>query len=301
MEEKFLESFDKTKIYTYEWNDVEKPVGVVQVIHGMAEHAERYGEFARALNNAGYIVFADDHRGHGKTSGVQKLGLYDGNDIFEDTLQDEVFFSKMLKEKYHLPLYVFGHSYGSFLCQAYIEKCDIYEKAILCGSALMKNRPEIFFAKMIAKLTLLNKGKDAPAKLIEKINYGGYLKKVKVGSWLNSDQAKAQEYYKDRFNGKPLSAKFYVDFFSAFGRIYRREYTDKIDRNKPILIISGKCDPVGNMGKSVAELYHFYIGLDVKNVKMKLYDGARHEILNEPIREQVYADIIAFLKDKNGK
>jgi len=296
MKEEFFESFDKAKIYSYEWNEVEKPVGVVQIIHGMAEHAKRYDEFARKLNEEGYIVFADDHRAHGKTSGVERLGLYDGVDLFEDTLQDEIFISKMLKEKYKLPLFIFGHSYGSFLCQAYIEKSKLYEKAILCGSALMKNRLDVKFAKIIAKITAKHKGKDAPAKLIEKINYGGYHKKVKLGSWLNSDEAKAKEYYKDKFNGKPLSAKFYIDFFSAFDRIYKKEYTDGIDRNKPILIISGKNDPVGNMGKSVQKLYKFYIELDVSDVKMKLYEGARHEILNEPTREKVYEDIIDFLK-----
>lgn len=297
MKEKFIESFDKSQIYSYEWDDVENPVGVVQIIHGMAEHARRYDEFARELNKAGYIVFADDHRAHGKTSGVENLGKYDGVDLFEDTVQDEIFISKMLKEKYKLPLYVFGHSYGSFLLQSYIEKCNLHDKAILCGSALMKNRPELFFAKLIAKLTLKYKGKDAPAKLIEKINYGGYNKKVKSGSWLNSDQATANAYYKDEFNGKPMSAKFYVDFFSSFSRIYKNEYTKSIDKNKPLLIISGKNDPVGSMGKSVTNLYKFYIELDVKNVKMKLYEGARHEIINEPTREKVYADIINFLKE----
>ena len=296
MEKGFFESFDKTKIYFYEWNDVTSPKGVVQIIHGMAEHAGRYEDFAKALNNAGFIVFADDHRAHGMTAGEENLGKYDGVDLFEDTLQDEIYISKKLIEKYSLPLFVFGHSYGSFLTQAYIEKCKLYSKAIICGSALMKNRFDVKLGRLIAKITMDKKGKDAPAKLIEKINFGGYNKKVKSGSWLNTDENEVKKYFADKFCGKPFSAKFYVDFFSAFDRIYKDDYVELIDKNKPLLIISGKDDPVGSMGKSVVDLYKFYISLDIKDVSLKLYNGARHEILNEPIKKQVYSDIIEFLE-----
>ena len=295
MEEGFFESFDKTKIYFYKWDDVENAKGVVQIIHGMAEHAGRYEDFAKMLNKSGYIVFADDHRAHGRTSGEEGLGKYDGEDLFLDTLKDEIFISKKLKDEYDLPLYIFGHSYGSFITQNYIENSNLYDKAIICGSALMKNRLDVKFGKMIAKITMKNKGKDAPAKLIEKINFGGYNKKVKTGSWLNTDEIEVKKYFADKFCGKPFSAKFYVDFFSAFSRIYKKENLKKIDKTKPILVISGKSDPVGSMGKSVTKLYNFYKNLGL-NVDLKLYDNARHEILNEPIKESVYQDIIMFLE-----
>lgn len=296
MKSGFIESFDKAKIYLYCWNDVEKPKGIVQIMHGMAEHAGRYEKFAKKLNKEGYIVFADDHRAHGKTAGdVEKLGKYDGGDLFKDTVQDEIFISQMLVDEYKLPLYVFGHSYGSFLCQAYIEKCHLYEKAIICGSAFMGARFDVAMGKLISKLTMKHKGKDAPAKLIEKINFGGYDKKVKTGSWLNTDEKEVKKYYADKYCGTPFSAKFYVDFFSAFDRIYNKNYTAEIDRKKPLLLIAGKNDPVGSMGKSMQQLYKFYIGLEVQDVTLKLYDGARHEILNEPIQDTVVSDILEFL------
>lgn len=299
MKEGFFHSFDNSKIYFYEWQDVKNPKGVVQIIHGMAEHAKRYDEFAKALNKAGFIVFADDHRAHGKTSGEANLGIYGGKDLFDDTLQDQLFISQMLKEKYHLPLFIFGHSYGSFLTQAYIEKSTLHHKAILCGSALMKGKFEVKLARILAKLTARFKGSNAPAKLIEKLTFGGYDKKVKSGSWLNSDEDIAKEYYKDKFNGKPMSAKFYVDFFSAFTRIYKKDLTKMIDPNKPLLLIAGENDPVGNNGKSVRNLHKFYLSLGIKDVQLTLYKGARHEIINEPIKESVYADVISFLNEKS--
>lgn len=292
----FFESFDKTKIHFYKWDNVEKPKGVVQLIHGMAEYAGRYEPFAKFLNSLGYIVFADDHRAHGQTAiDESKIGKYDGENLFFDTLKDEIFISNMLKKEYSLPLFVFGHSYGSFLTQAYIEHCDIYDKAIICGSALMKGRIDVKFGLLIAKMTRFFKGKDANAKLIEKINFGGYNKKFKEGVWLNSVKEEADKYYADKYCGKSFSAKFYIDFFGAFSKIYKKENLLKINKSKPIFLVAGSDDPVGSMGKSVKKLYEFYKSLGL-NVSIKLYEGARHEILNEKIKEEVYLDVKNFLE-----
>lgn len=296
MKESFINSFDNKRIYCYEWDEVEHPIGVVQIFHGMAEHAKRYDAFAKELNKAGYIVFADDHRAHGKTpEGGKKLGVYEGKDVFYDTLQDEIFFSKMLKDKYHLPLYVLGHSYGSFLAQEYITKCDLYDKIIICGSALMKNRLDVKFGLILAWHQKLLVGKKQ-AKLIEKINYGTYNKKVKNGSWLNTDATEVEKYYADAYNGKPLSNKFYFNMFNAFRHIYKKSARSKISKTKPILIISGQNDPVGSMSKSVKALFNYYKKLKIENVELKIYPNARHEILNEPkIKYQVYKDVINFI------
>lgn len=297
MKEEFINSFDGKRINCYLWDDVDKPIGIVQIFHGMAEHAGRYEEFAKALNAAGYIVFADDHRGHGKTpENGKKLGTYEGKDIFKDTLQDEIFFSQMLKHKYSLPLYVFGHSYGSFLAQEYITQCDSYDKVVICGSALMKGRMDVKFGLFLTWLLKIA-GSKKEAKLIEKINYSNYNKKVKDGSWLNTDAKEVEKYYADEFNGKPLSNKFYYNMFNAFRHMYRKSSIKKISKEKPIFLIAGENDPVGSMSKSVKALYDFYKKNGIVNVDMKIYKNARHEILNEPkIKQEVYKDVINFFK-----
>lgn len=295
MQARFIKSFDGQEIFCYEWNDVAKPIGIVQIFHGMAEHAKRYEEFAKVLNKVGYIVFADDHRAHGKTAKNEKLGTYKGKDVFYDTLRDEMFFSKMLKDKYKLPLYVLGHSYGSFIAQEYITQCDLYDKAIICGSAFMKKRADVKFGLLLAwQLKIFGSKKEA--KLIEKINYSTYNKLVGHGSWLNRDDEEVKKYYDDPLNGKPLSNQFYFNMFNAFRHIYKKSAVKKIPKQNPLFLIAGSKDPVGNMGKSVKMLYNFYKKLGI-NVEMKLYDDARHEILNEPkIKKQVYQDIIDFIK-----
>ena len=299
MKTDFYESFDKEKLFIYVWDNVENPKGIVQIFHGMAEHAGRYEPFAKFLNKHGYIVVADDHRAHGKTAGnPEKVGIYNlTSNLFYDTLIDELRISKALIKEYKLPLYVFGHSYGSFLCQAYIEKGSYFSKAIICGSALMKDRFDIKMGKLVSILTSKFKGKDAPANLVAKLSFGKYDKQVKTGSWLNTDENEVKKYYDDPYCGKTMSAKFYVDFFRTFDWIYKKEHMNKIDKTKLILLISGKDDPVGSMGKSVNNLYKFYLGYDL-NVKMKQYENARHEILNEPIKETVFKDILNFIEEK---
>ncbi len=295
----FLESFDGRKIWVYVWDNVKEPKGIVQIFHGMAEHAGRYEEFAKFLNKNGYIAVANDQRAFGKTAGgLENLGKYDGSNIFFDSMHDGMSLSKKLRTEYNLPIFLFGHSYGSFLAQGVIELATPPAGVILCGSSYMHGRADIFFGKRVAKLTMKRKGPDAPAKLIEKMSFGKYDKQVKSGSWLNTDENEVKKYYADDLCGKTCSAKFYYAFFKSFDRIYSKKNYRRIKKNLPIYLISGKCDPVGNMGKGVHKLFKFYNHIEC-NVKMKLYDNARHEILNEPIKQTVYEDVLNFLNENN--
>lgn len=300
MKKIIITSFDKTKITCYLWDKVEKPKAVVQIFHGMAEHAKRYDDFAKFLNKKGFIVFADDHRGHGETAGsVEAVGKYNREaNIYYDTVQDEIYFSKYLIKEYHLPLIVFGHSYGSLIAQRYIQSTQTYSAAILCGSNYMKNSLNKI-AKSIAKTTMRFKGNDAPAKLIEKLSFGAYNKKTD-GCWITFNQDIAKKYKDDPYCGTPFSAKFYYDMLSANLKNYKFIHLKKIAKNKPLFLIAGKEDLFSNKGKGVIKLYKLYKGLDI-DVKMKLYDNMRHEVLNESNNKEVYNDIINFINESLKK
>src|SRR5690554_3752508 len=137
MREFIFTSFDNTKLNCALWERVKEPKGVIQIIHGMNSHAKRYHDFAKKLNQNGYIVFADDHRGHGKTAGEDKLGQV-GKDNFNNCVKDQIEFTKTLKQKYNLPVQLFAHSYGSFLAQRCIQLAgDLIDGVILSGSAYM--------------------------------------------------------------------------------------------------------------------------------------------------------------------
>lgn len=298
-----FESFDKTEIFYCLWDNVEKPKGLVQIIHGMAEYVERYDAFAKFLNSKGYIVFGDDHRAHGNTAG-EKLGVGQFT-CFDDTIKDLRQLGKLMVEKYSLPLNIFGHSYGSFLSQRFIQLySNDLNACVLSGSAYMfdsKVKFGIKFASFQGKLF----GAEKPAKLIGKMSFGAFSKPFKdsklTNRWLSRDNAEVEKYNAHHFCGHNMSIGFQKSFMSTLPILYKAENLNKINKNLPMLILSGQLDPVGGKkGSLVTKLYETYKSVGIKNINMKLYENARHEILNETNREEVYNDVLDFY-EKNTK
>ncbi len=292
----FFESFDKTLVYFKLFDKVENPKACMLIIHGMVEHSKRYENFAKFLNKNDIVVLTFDLRAHGKTVGdAEKVGHYDG-DLFADCTKDAICFSNFLREKYPaLPLVVLGHSYGSFVLQSYVENYPDFDMAIFSGSANMKGiLPGL--ALCISKLTRTFKGKDAKAKLIHKLTLGQYGKDFENGNWLTRDKKIFEDYVADPFCGNMCSANFYVSMFKGIKGIYKKKNLKKLPLTKPFFIISGAQDEVGGKGNLVKKLEALYTKQGVKQVEMKLYEDARHEILNETNRKEVYQDILNFVE-----
>lgn len=299
--EKFT-SFDGTVLQCYIWNDVKNPKGVVQISHGMAEHARRYDNFATFLNRNGYIVYADDHRAHGLTSTKQSTkGVkgYHKGDIYMDTVKDEIAITDYLAEKYGLPVVYLGHSYGSMLGQRYIEMPNKSCGAVLCGSANMKGAV-LGVGSSIANMQYALLGGEKEGKLLNSLSFGSYNAKFKKDktpfAWLSRDKEQVKKYIFDEQCGYTMSIAFFKFFFQGLKSSYKSDNLAGIDKNKPVAIFSGAQDPVGGAGKLVKKLYDMYKNLGVKDVTMKLYDGARHEILNETNNAEVYADFLAAIE-----
>ncbi len=285
--------------YAYYWDDVKEPVGVVQIIHGMAEHIQRYDFFAEFLNYNGYIVVGMDTRGHGRTA-VEGLGLgivTDG-DSFADTVADQIDLAKHIKEKYNLPLCLFGHSFGSFLSQSFIQRAsDLLEGVILCGSAKQKGL-DIKTGEIVSKLQKVFCGKDKPAKFITKMAFGGFDKKFAYdkmeNAWVCSNLDSVKKYNEDEWCGAVASIGFFKSLFCGVKDLYEECNLDCIRKELKILIISGDKDPVGGYGKKVEKLFETYVDTGIKEVSVKLYPDKRHELLNEDIRDQVMFDALNF-------
>ncbi len=298
--EKFT-SFDNTILQCYLWNDVKNPKGVVQISHGMAEHARRYDAFAKFLNANGYVVFADDHRAHGMTSTKQsKKGIYGYHkgDIYNDTVRDEIAITAHLKERFGVPVVYLGHSYGSMLGQRYIEMKNESCGAILCGSANMKGAL-LGVGCAVANVQYKLLGGEKAGKLLNALSFGSYNAKFKSDktdyAWLSRDKEQVKKYILDEQCGGVMSIAFFKFFFNGLKDSYKKENLAGIDKNKPIAIFSGALDPVGGAGKLVDKLYKQYVDLGVKDVSLKLYADARHEILNEVNNAEVYADFLAAI------
>jgi len=301
MEEFNINSFDGADIACYLWDEVEQPIAVVQIAHGMGEHCGRYNDFASFLNKNGFIVIAEDHRGHGKTSGYDNRGIVEG-DSYNDTVSDMIALTGYAEKKYKLPIVLVGHSYGSFLSQAYIERNgEALAGVILSGSAYM-NTAQVAFGRLVAKIQNALFGGKKPAKLIGKLSFGAYDKQFKAENqpfaWLTRDKKVVKDYIADEFCGAAfdMSIAFQKSFFYGLKTVYQAASLDKIPKTLPVFIASGDKDPVGGNGALVSRLYEEYKALGLFDLDIKLYPEARHEILNEINKEEVYADFLAFIK-----
>lgn len=298
----FKDKFDKD-IHVYKWTPEDSKIkGVVQIAHGMAEHAGRYDDFAKFLNENGYIVYADDHRGHGKTS-PNELGYMGEGDVFHimvDNLKDLTDIIK--KENPKLPLFLLGHSMGSFISLRYSELYGTELKALILSGSNGKQNLKFSFGALIAKMEMKTKGPKAPATIMDKLSFGNFNSNFKPNrtnsDWLTRNTEEVDKYIKDSMCGTIHSTSYFYYLLKGLKNNYKYENLNKIPKNLPILLVAGKNDPVGLMGQGVKRLQASLKDVGIKKVNMILYNNARHEILNEINKEEVYSDILEFL-DRN--
>lgn len=287
-----FQAFDGKQISYVEW-PVDEPKAVVLIAHGMCEHIMRYEHIAESLNNAGYLAVGDDHRGHGSTD-EETFGYSDG-DMYHDTLKDMAMLCKIYKEKYpDLKIILFSHSYGSFLSQRFIEEYNEYlDGVILGGSANMKGALPVL-GGIVASIGCTFKGKNKPARLLHNMTFETYKKQLGLDSFISTIESEAKRYEDDDRCGFVCSYNFYRCFFKGLREIYKKKNLAKLNKNMPMLIISGANDPVGGYSKLTAKLYYLYKEQGVKDVTLKLYDGVLHEFLNDVSKDESTRDIIEF-------
>lgn len=275
--------------------------GIVLIVHGMAEHIDRYDNFGFSLAKAGYIVYGYNQRGH-KEHLINKddYGYISDNDGFKVLVNDLSSIYNKLKDLYpHLPIFLFGHSMGSFVQQRFIQlKKQNFDGLILSGSARNPNL-RLYFGLLVAKISVMFYGRRYRSKILNKLIFESYNKLFKPNrtslDWLNRDKKEVDKYDKDDYCGGLFTNSYYKDFFKCLIKINNNN--NLINKNLPILLISGSDDPVGGMGKFVKSLYNSYKKLKIKDVKILLYNGARHEILLETNKEEIYSDIIKWLNN----
>jgi alpha-beta hydrolase superfamily lysophospholipase len=298
-----LKASDGVDIFIYTWKpDNKKDVrGVVQIAHGMAEHAARYEGFASALVDAGFAVYADDHRGHGKTAGsLDKVGYFADGDGWQRVVDDLAMITDTIEKEYPgLPVFYFGHSMGSMLGRTYLmQHGKRLAGAILSGTA---GDPGLLgkVGAFVAKRESKKKGRKTPSELMAKLSFGKFNNAFKPArtefDWLSRDDAEVDKYVADPYCGFVFSAGGWLDMLQGLPMQFRPEGVAKIPKDLPIFLFAGAKDPVGNNGKGVREVYELYKKSGIEDVSIKLYEDARHEMLNETNRDEVYRDNIEWL------
>lgn len=296
-----LQAVDGIDINVFKWENTNVDVhGVIQIAHGMAEHILRYEPFCKFLTTNGFIVYGNDHRGHGGTIAlVDEKGFFAEKNGFEKVVHDMKLLSDTIRiEHPELPLFLFGHSLGSFLTRRYIQLFH-YDIAgvILSGTGGDKG----LIGKIglqIAKWEAKRRGLRTPSPLLDKLTFGHYNKKFEPArtkfDWLTRDTDIVDQYLEDDLCGFVCTAGLFVDLIYGLEIIHRKEEMNKVPYALPIFLIAGDQDPVGEEGKAVKKVYEQF-NRRCENVELKLYEGARHEVLNEINREEVYADVLQWI------
>lgn len=276
---------------------------VVQILHGMAEYSDRYDKFAKYLNTKGCVVFAADHRGHGSTAKDGELGWFapeDGwNRIAEDAHELEIYISSQFE---NLPVFLFGHSMGSFLARTLMIKYpDLYKGVIVMGTGCSKGVVGKI-GKFICKQQIRKNGQKSSGVLMNKLSFGSYNKQFEPVrtdfDWLSRDTKEVDKYVNDPLCGFICTNGFFYDMLSGLEFANDKTQIAKIPRNLPILLISGDCDPVGDMGKGVEKVYKLYKDAGIKDLTLNLIPGARHELLNETNKKEVYGILSSWLLER---
>lgn len=276
---------------------------IIQIAHGMAEHKERYDEFATFLAENGYAVFVHDHLGHGESvDSIENLGFFGEEDGWKNLVNDCYTITKYAREVFPgKPVVLFGHSMGSFIARAYTQMYDMtLDAAIYCGTS--GNNPAAGMGIMLADAIARSKGAKHKSELINSVAFGTYNKKIKphrtAFDWLSRDNAEVDKYVADDYCGFMFTACGFRDLFSVLKYVSGKSWYKSVRKSLPILFVSGDADPVGEYGKGVRQVVADLKKTGHENVELKLYKESRHEILNDFDRKTVMNDVLEWL-DKN--
>lgn len=303
MREFNLRMIDGKELYCYEWTNVKKPVAVLQLVHGSAEHLRRYANFAERMNEQGIIVVGDDHRGHGRTANQSKgeLGYFANHHGWDKIIHDEKMVNDYIRKTWPtLPIFMLGHSMGSFMARTYaIKHSKTIQGLIIMGTA--ENPPiQLFFGHFVAWLHQLFHGAKAPDKMLWNQSYKPlnkryrHLENSNGQEWLTRNSKVQEEFAKDPLTGQVFTTSAFKDMFYGISYNEKPWHIKLMRQDLPILILSGADDPVGNYGKYPQKVYNKFSKLNYP-VEIKLYKGSRHEILNDFDYKIVESDIVNFI------
>ncbi|MBR0354265.1 MAG: lysophospholipase [Oscillospiraceae bacterium] len=280
--------------------------GVVQIAHGVAEYIDRYRPFMEFLAQNGFVAVGNDHLGHGRSITVpEEQGFFAEKNGWQYVLDDMAKLHKMTAEQYPgLPYIFFGHSMGSFLTRHYvILHPDEPTLTIICGTG-HQLPAMVAGGNTMAKLGVALCGPRKIGKLLNKVAFGSYCKDIPNprtdSDWLNRDPAQVDKYISDPLCGFVPTVSLFRDMMGGVKFITDPKHIALMNKKTPVLFIAGGEDPVGERGEGVKRAAQAFKDAGIQDVSLKLYPGARHEILLETNREEVFGDVVAWINEKLG-
>ena len=295
-----INSFDQTPLHVYHWPGQSiTPSKVVLIIHGMMEHAKRYAEFGQFLSEHNIAVYAYDQRGHGQTAAhPNRVGILNGD--WKTLVKDAQQVCQTIATKHTgIPMVVLGHSMGSYVAQHLASNYGNHLNGLILSGASKESALDVFFGSLVATFFTNNIGPNKKASLIHNIIFSKFNNQFKPtqspSDWLTRDSTIVDTYINDPFCGQICSNNFFKALFDGLKDLNSDKIIPNIPSDLRLLIMNGKKDPLSKNGKTINDLIETYQKSGHLNITHKSYTDARHEILNETNKQEVYNDILKWL------
>ena len=306
----YTSSDGESIINAYIWDDAKDNAGgcrgILQLVHGFSEHSMRYREFAEHMSAAGYIVCAHDQLGHGR-SAAGRFG-YIGKNGHKLLVKDTYKLTAMVKDKYKdydLPVVIMGVGTGSlvarYVCSLWgIEYSGAIFSGTTCGGVFINTLYRLLALSQDVRMGRLKRKRGQKEALrINKLMHGRYNKAFRNSehgqSWLSRDKEEVNAFNADPLCGFALTYGACIDFLKLARITNSRGWPVRIPKNMPIYLFSGLNDPMGDFGRGVIKVYGELVNAQCTDIEIKLYEDARHEMLFELNKDEVYEDILKWL------
>lgn len=306
-ENKFMSDDQKTMIHYTIWEPENKIKGIVQLTHGMTEYMKNYETIAEFLCKSGLLVIGHDQLGHGHSVLCpEELGYFKNKNSVDILINDMYTLMTKAKSQYpHLPYFLLGHSFGSFLARIFAGTYGNELDGLILTGTGNSDVKKVKHALKLIRAVRITKKADYRSRIVLKSIFGPYSSRIEnpqnMYEWICRDENVVDEYLNDPLNNYTYTLNGFFTLLYAVLKMQEEEIINSTPKNLPILMISGSEDPVGDYSQKVLEVYDLYKSHDVKDVIMKIYDGARHNILQETNKEEVMDDCLQWIIERIEK
>jgi len=291
---------DGAKLFVYRWQpDVGIGKAVVHIAHGLAEHAGRYERLAETLTENGFVVFANDYRGHGKTAqSAEDVGHFADQHGWQRILKDIEELARLERNEFfgHRVI-LFGHSLGSLVAQ-HLATRDLFDAVAMSGANGLVS-PLVRVGKLIAKLEHWRLGKRGKSELINNLTFDAFNKPFRPNrtsfDWLSRDEAEVDKYIADPMCGFLCSTQLWLDLLDAITESAKPEFRARVPKQLPMYLFSGSRDIANKEGRGSTALAEYYRSHGMEKVSYRIFTQARHETLNEINREEVTEHLVDWM------
>lgn len=279
-----------------------KPQGILQVMHGMAEHHGRYEELGRFLAENAYGLFVNDHPGHGQTAGnTDRLGYVASDSGWEMMLENaRALYTYIRKNQPEVPVFLLGHSMGSILARHFIAIYPVYIQGLILSGTFEMPSGKLKALSLIVRMQKLFLGPNKKSQWFNRFFFNTFNRHFKpqptAFEWISSSREEVDEYVRDPYCGFDCSVAFYNTLAKGIFAMKKAHHNLKYRKTLPLLIMGGQDDPVGNFGKDAMKIHREFYKQRFQNLKVKIFHG-RHEMLHETEKNKVFAYLLTWMKD----